>query len=62
MGKEVQKVNAERQRQRYSKEFKLTSVKLVQAGQKPGTQLALELGIRRNRTPDEVEGLYYGGA
>ena len=48
MGKEVQKVNAERQRQRYSKEFKLTAVKLLQAGQKPGTQLALELGIRRN--------------
>lgn len=48
MGKEIQKVNAERKRQRYSKEFKLTAVKLLQAGQKPGTQLAMELGIRRN--------------
>ena len=48
MGKEIQKVNAERQRQRYSKEFKLAAVKLLQAGQKPGTQIALELGIRRN--------------
>lgn len=48
MGKETQKVNAERKRQRYSKEFKLTAIKLLQAGQKPATQLALELGIRRN--------------
>jgi transposase len=48
MGKEIQKVNAERKRQRYSKEFKLTAVKLLQAGQKPGTQLAMELGIQRN--------------
>jgi transposase len=48
MGKEIQKVNAERKRQRHSKEFKLAAVKLLQAGQKPATQLALELGIRRN--------------
>lgn len=48
MGKEVQKVNAERKRQKYSKESKLTAVKLLQAGQKPATQLSLELGIRRN--------------
>ena len=32
MGKEIQKVNAERKRQRYSKEFKLAAVKLLQAG------------------------------
>lgn len=48
MGKEIQKVNAERKRQRYGKEFKLTAIKLVQAGQKPGTLLAMELGIQRN--------------
>ncbi len=48
MGKEVQKVNAERQRQRYGKEFKLAAVKLLQAGSKPATQIALELGVRRN--------------
>lgn len=48
MGKEMQKVNSERKRQKFSKEFKLTVVKLLQAGQKPATQLALELGIRRN--------------
>lgn len=48
MGKEIQKVNAERKRQRYSKEFKLTAVKLLQSGAKPGTLIAMELGIRRN--------------
>lgn len=48
MGKELQKVNEERQRKRYSKEFKLNAVQLLRAGQKPATQLALELGIRRN--------------
>ena len=48
MGKEIQKVNIDRQRQRFSKEFKLHAVKLLLAGLKPATQLALELGIRRN--------------
>lgn len=48
MGKELLKVNTGRQRQKFSKEFKLNAVKLLQAGQKPATQLALELGIRRN--------------
>jgi len=48
MGKEIQKVNAERERQRYSKEFKLAAVKLLQSGTKPGTLIAMELGIQRN--------------
>ena len=48
MGKEIQKVNAERKRQRYSKEFKLAAVKLLQSGTKPGTLIAMELGIQRN--------------
>ena len=48
MGKEIQKVNPDRKRQRFSKEFKLHAVGLLQTGQKPATQLALELGIRRN--------------
>jgi transposase len=48
MGKEIQKVNAERKRQHYSKEFKLTAVKLLQSGVKPGTLIAMELGIQRN--------------
>jgi len=48
MGKEIQKVNKDRQRQRYSKEFKLAAVKLLQSGTKPGTLIAMELGIQRN--------------
>jgi len=48
MGKEREKVNAERQRQRFSREFKLEAVRLLELGQKPGAQLALELGVRRS--------------
>ena len=48
MGKEILKVNPDRKRQRFSKAFKLNAVALLQGGQKPATQLALELGIRRN--------------
>lgn len=48
MGKERSKVNPDRQRQRYNREFKLEAVRLLELGQKPATQLALELGIRRN--------------
>lgn len=48
MGKEILKVNPDRKRQKFSKEFKLNAVSLLKAGQKPATQLALELGIRRN--------------
>jgi transposase-like protein len=48
MGKERSKVNPERQRQRFSREFKLEAVRLLELRQKPGTQLSLELGIRRN--------------
>jgi transposase len=48
MGKERTKVNLDRQRQRYNREFKLEAVRLLELGQKPAAQLALELGIRRN--------------
>ncbi len=48
MGKEVQKVNANRQRQKFDKAFKLNAVSLLKAGLKPATQLALELGDRWN--------------
>lgn len=48
MGKAMEKVNPGRKRTRYSKEFKLEAVRLLELGQKPATQLALELGIRRN--------------
>jgi transposase len=36
-------------RQRHSKEFKIEAVRLLDLGQKPATQLALELGVRRNQ-------------
>ena len=50
MGKEINPINSNptRKRQKFSKEFKLNAVSLLKAGQKPATQLALELGIRRN--------------
>ena len=48
MGKEIQKVNPDRKRQRFTKALKLEAVKLMEQGDKPATQLALELGIRRN--------------
>lgn len=47
--KETSKVNPERQRQRFSPEFKREAVRLLELGQKPATQLALELGVARNR-------------
>jgi transposase len=49
MAKVLEKVNPARKRQRFSKDFKLEAVKLLQAGEKPATQLAVELGIRRNQ-------------
>ena len=49
MGKHLEKVNPDRQRQRFTKEFKLEAVKLLEQGGKPATQIALELGIRRNQ-------------
>lgn len=36
-------------RQRFSAEFKREAVRLLEQGDKPITQLALELGIARNR-------------
>ncbi len=50
MGKEINpiKSHATLKRQKFSKDFKLNAVKLLKASQKPATQLALELGIRRN--------------
>lgn len=42
-------VNPERKRQRFSAEFKREAVRLLELGQKPATQLALELGVARNR-------------
>ena len=36
-------------RQRFSKDFKLEAVRLLDLGQKSAAQLALELGVRRNQ-------------
>jgi len=36
-------------RQRFSKEFKLEAVRLLNLGQKSAVELALELGVRRNQ-------------
>ena len=49
MAKRVQKVNPERKRKTFNKEFKLEAVRLLELGQKPAAQLALELGIERNQ-------------
>ncbi len=48
-GKQGNKVNPERQRQRFTREFKLEAVRLLEFGQKPATQLALELGVQRGQ-------------
>lgn len=49
MTKVVPKVNPDRKRQRFSKDFKLEAIKLLEQGDRPATQLALELGIKRNQ-------------
>ena len=36
-------------RKRYSKEFKLEAVRLLEAGSKPAADLARELGVQRNQ-------------
>lgn len=36
-------------RQRFDKAFKIEAVRLLELGQKPAAQLALELGVRRNQ-------------
>ncbi|MBK9623518.1 MAG: transposase [Rhodocyclaceae bacterium] len=49
MGKTISKINPERTRQRFSKEFKVEAVRLLELGKKPATNLAMELGIARNQ-------------
>ena len=62
MGKQKNKVNPERQRTRFTREFKLEAVRLLELGQKPATQLALELGIQRNQLYKWQEQLQKSGA
>jgi transposase len=47
--KQAIKVNPERQRKRFTPEFKREAVRLLEQGRKPATQPALELGVQRNR-------------
>jgi transposase len=49
MGKRIEKVNPQRKRVRFTKEFKLEAVRLLQRGEKPAAQLTLELGVGRNQ-------------
>jgi len=49
MGRTKGRVNPERQRRRFSREFKVEAVRLLELGKKPGTELAMELGVRRNQ-------------
>jgi len=37
-----------RKRNTYTKEFKIEAVRLLESGEKPGADLARELGVRRN--------------
>jgi transposase len=47
--KRTQKTNAQRERQRMTQEFKLEAVRLLERGEKPAAQLALELGVARKQ-------------
>jgi transposase len=38
----------EKKARRFSREFKLKALRRLESGEKPATQLAMELGIRRN--------------
>jgi transposase len=62
MGKPKNNHNPERQRSRFSKDFKLEAVRLLELGHKPATQLALELGINRNQLYKWQEQLKRAGA
>ena len=52
-------------RKRYSKSFKIEAVRLLGLGEKPASQLAQELGIRRNQLykwREQIEGKGADGA
>jgi transposase len=49
MGKRIQKVGLQGKRARFTKAFKLEAVRLLERGEKPAAQLALELGVARNQ-------------
>jgi transposase len=49
VGKQEQRVNPQRRRVRFTREFKLEAVRLLELGQKPASELAMELGVARNQ-------------
>ena len=49
MGKPRAKSNPERKRAQYSREFKLEAIRLLDSGQVPPAQLALQLAVARNK-------------
>ncbi|MGH9957044.1 MAG: transposase [Pyrinomonadaceae bacterium] len=49
MGTRSQNISPSGKRARFSKAFKVEALRLLELGQKPATQLALELGIQRNQ-------------
>lgn len=49
MGKRNERINPQRKRARFTKEFKLEAVRLLERGERPAAQLALELGVARNQ-------------
>jgi transposase len=55
-------VNSERSRTIYTKEFKLQAVEMLRLGQKNATELAMELGIRRNMLYKWAEALDKNGS
>jgi transposase len=62
MAKAGSKINPGRRRARFTKEFKVEAVRLLEVGQKPATQLALELGITRNQLYKWQEQLRWHGS
>lgn len=48
-------------RQRFTKEFKLEAVRLLEQGDKPISELALDLGVRRNQLYKWQEALRKSG-
>ena len=61
MGKQVSKGNVQRKRARYTKEFKLEAIRLLEQGKKTGAQQALELGVARNQLYKWQEQLRHKG-
>jgi transposase len=59
---ETQKKNPQRRRARFTREFKIEAVRLLELGQRPAAQLALELGVNRNQLYKWQEQLQGKGA